>query len=82
MYYQLCVPQATTHTSFLISGVRGQVLSTVHVPGGAGGSGMAAPKVSPSQQENRTSDRDSLLIAQVHVSRCIIYYDVKGIHVH
>ena len=71
------VPQTTTYKSFLVSGIRGQVLSTVHAPSDcsvsplAHGSGVATPKVSPLQSKSRMDEQGdqvhSLLTAQVHV---------------
>ena len=77
------VPQTTTNTSFLISGVRGKILSTLHVPSDdpvsplARGSGIAAPEVSPPQPKSPMGDQKyqvhSLLTAQVrvHIATCV-----------
>ena len=60
--------QTTAHTSsFLISGVRGQVLSAVHTPSDnsvsplAGGSHVAAPKLSPPQPKSPMCDQEYLI---------------------
>ena len=71
------MPQTTTHTSFLISGVRGQVLSTVQTPGGhssisppAHSGGTAAPKVPPPQPKgDQKYLAHPLLTTQVHVHK-------------
>lgn len=73
------VLQTTTQTSFLISGVRGQVLSSVHTSSDGSVSplahdsvcGKAAPKVSPPQPKSLIGDQvyqvQSLPTAQVQV---------------
>ena len=73
------VLQTTTHTSFLISGIRGQVLSSVHASSDGSVSplahdsarGKAAPKLSPPQPKSLIGDQEyqvhSLPTAQVQV---------------
>ena len=70
-------PQTATHTSFIVSGVRGQVLSTVLAPTETSisppthGARAIAPELSPPQRKSSIGDQEfpvlSPLTAQVKV---------------